>query len=452
MHFSIVADLFVWSVYLATAPFFGLMFIISVAALCRGNVRSKTGNSVTSGLPHTRQFLVVVPAHDEESGIVATVTSCMSVNYPDHLFQVLVVADNCTDATAGRACVAGARVLERHDSTRRGKGYAIQYLIDSLIEAGEFDRIDALVFVDADSTVDPDILRRFAQILDSGHEWIQCYDAVGNADQSWRTRLMAYAFSLINGVTLQGQSALGFSAGLRGNGMCISTPGLRRVPWNSQGLAEDMEYSWSVRIAGGRIAFAPDVAVHATMLSQGGDASTNQRRRWEYGRDTLRRSKLGPLLRSSHLGWIEKTAAVIELTMPSMITLGASYLVLVVTAILRLPDLAASKEYLLFYFMAFCLTVASLALALHALCPFLLGLLPWRFANSLFYLPYFAIWKTLVSLHGRPQNWLRTTREHTERGDSSEHRTALLHTVRIESNPCHVETIERPHYAPERAE
>ena len=119
-------------------------------------------------------------------------------------------------------------MLERNDSTRRGKGYAIQYLIDSLIQAGEFDRLDALVFVDADSTVDPDLLRRFAQILDSGQEWIQCYDAVGNADQSWRTRLMAYAFSLINGVTLQGQSALGLSAGLRGNGMCISTAGLRR--------------------------------------------------------------------------------------------------------------------------------------------------------------------------------------------------------------------------------
>ena len=452
MHFSIVADLFLWSVNLATAPFFGLMLITSFGALFRANVRSKTVNSDTSDLPPTRRFLVVIPAHDEESGIVATVTSCKSVNYPDHLFEVLVVADNCTDATAGRARDAGARVLERHDSTRRGKGYAIKYLIDSLLEAEEFDLLDALVFVDADSTVHPDLLRRFAQTLDSGQEWIQCYDAVGNADQSWRTRLMAYAFSLINGVTLQGQSALGISAGLRGNGMCISTAGLRRVPWNSQGLAEDMEYSWSVRVAGGRIAFAPDVAVHATMLTQGGEASTNQRRRWEYGRDKLRRTKLGPLLRSSHLGWIEKTAAVIELTMPSMITLGASYLVLVVCAALRLPDLAASKEYLLIYFIAFGLTIASLALGLHALCPFLLGLLPWRFANSLFFLPYFAIWKTLVSLHGRPQSWLRTTREHTERDDSSEHRVALLHTVRIENDPCHVETIERPHYAPERAE
>ena len=403
MHFWTVADLFIWLVCLGTAPFFGFMLITSLAALFHGNARSKTGDSVSKSAPPTSRFLVVVPAHDEEAGIVATVISCKSLNYPDHLFQVLVVADNCTDATAGRARDAGARVLERHDPTRRGKGYAIKFLIDSLLEAEEFDLLDALVFVDADSTVHPDLLRRFAQFVDSGHEWIQCYDAVGNADRSWRTRLMAYAFSLINGVTLQGQSALGLSAGLRGNGMCISTAGLRRVPWKSQGLAEDLEYSWSVRIAGGRIAFAPEVSVHATMLTQGGEASTNQRRRWEYGRDKLRRSMLGPLLRSSHLGWIEKTAAIIELTIPATTTLVAAYLLLIVSAILRLLDLTASKEYLLFYFLAFCLGMASLALGLQALSPFLLGLLPWRFANSLFYLPYFAIWKTLVSIARTPR-------------------------------------------------
>ena len=164
MHFWTVADILVWSVYLATVPFFGLMLITSFAALFHRNVCSKTGNSLTSSPTPTRRFLVVVPAHDEQAGIVATVISCKSLNYPEHLFRVLVVADNCTDATGIPARDAGARVLERHDSTRRGKGYAIQYLIESLIQAGEFDRLDALVFVDADSTVDPDLLRRFAQI------------------------------------------------------------------------------------------------------------------------------------------------------------------------------------------------------------------------------------------------------------------------------------------------
>ena len=99
---------------------------------------------------------------------------------------------------------------------------------------------------------------------------MQCYDCVGNADRSWRTRVMAYGFSLFNGITLAGRKAMGLSAGLRGNGMCISTSGLRRVPWHAHGLVEDLEYSWIVRVAGERVEFIEDTTVFATMLSRGG--------------------------------------------------------------------------------------------------------------------------------------------------------------------------------------
>src|SRR5262249_28911003 len=209
-----------------------------------------------------------------------------------------VSADSCTAGTADLALAAGARVIERADTARRGKGYAIEYLIEHLRSYGEFDTLDALVVVDADTTVHPELLHVFARELASGQDWVQSYDCVGNPHQSWRTRLITYAFSLINGVTLLGLNALGLSAGLRGNGMCLSIRGLRRVPWNSHGLTEDLEYSWSVRIAGGHIVFARDAVVYATMLGQGGSALTNQRRRWESGRRELRWKALVPLVRT----------------------------------------------------------------------------------------------------------------------------------------------------------
>ena len=70
---------------------------------------------------------------------------------------------------------------------------------------------------------------------------------------------MTYAFSLFNGVMPLGQNALGTSAAFKGNGMCFSTRGLRRRPWKSYGLVEDMEYSWTLRIAGEKIAFQPEL-------------------------------------------------------------------------------------------------------------------------------------------------------------------------------------------------
>ena len=280
-----------------------------------------------------------------------------------------------------------------------------------MYRTGEFDKLDALVIVDADSTIDPESIGHFSRILDAGDDWIQCYDTVANADETWRTRLMAYGFSVINGVTLSGQSALGMSAGLRGNGMCFSTEGLRRVPWSSLGLTEDLEYSWSIRIAGGKITFAPEVSVHATMLAQGGEAWINQRRRWEFGRADVRRKMLVPLLRSSHLGWLEKAAAVVELRMPTALKLVSIYAIMTIVGVLCLPDLAANENRYLLFFIVLFHTVASLSLIVQAASPFLMSLLPWRFALSLCYIPYLACLKMLASLQGRPQSWQRTTRE-----------------------------------------
>src|SRR5512142_1821859 len=50
-----------------------------------------------------RRFAFVVPAHNEELVIERTVASLRSVDYPPDLFQIFVVADNCSDQTAQRS-------------------------------------------------------------------------------------------------------------------------------------------------------------------------------------------------------------------------------------------------------------------------------------------------------------------------------------------------------------
>ena len=411
MEFGHFADLLLGILVIALFPYFGFLLVTTLAAIL-GRWRRRVAHENGDNLIQSKQrFLVVVPAHNEQTVIETTLRSLAALDYPVSLFQVLVIADNCTDRTADKARESGARVFERFSSDRRSKGYAIEDLIESLRSSGEFDSLDALVVVDADSTVDSKLLQYFAMRLDSGQEWIQCYDCVGNADQSWRTRLMAFAFSLINGVTLMGQDALGLSAGLRGNGMCLSTRGLRRVPWKTNGLTEDIEYSWLVRIAGGRLAFEREAVVYATMLSQGGSASVSQRQRWESGRHALKRKLLGPLLRSTHLGWIEKTASVIELTMPTTTSILGIYLILSLLAYFRLGEVLGRQDYVLFFVIGLYCSVATLAFAIQAASPFLLSLIPWRFMLSLIYLPYYAIWKLVVALKAGPTMWVPTVRE-----------------------------------------
>jgi glycosyltransferase involved in cell wall biosynthesis len=107
--------------------------------------------------PKTK-FDVIVPAHNEELGISATVTSLLGVDYPPHLRRIVVVADNCTDATAARAAEAGATVLERFDASQRGKGYALAYAFERTLADGV---ADGVVVVDADTTVTKNLLGAF---------------------------------------------------------------------------------------------------------------------------------------------------------------------------------------------------------------------------------------------------------------------------------------------------
>ena len=383
-------------------PFFLMMLVTSLAALCSRR------RSARPASPRTR-FLVVIPAHDEEDGIAETVRSCRSVEYPGQLFQVLVVADNCTDRTAAIARREGATVLERRDPLKKSKGYAIEYVIDRLRESGTLESFDAFVIVDADSTVSRGLLRGFAAEVEAGRDWAQCRYAVANPDVSWRTRLMAYAFSLFNGVTLQGQSVLGLGAGLRGNGMCISMRGLQRVPWKSFGLVEDLEYSWSVRVAGGKVAFLPDEVVNGQMVGHGGKAAVSQRQRWEAGRQEVRRRFFLPLLRSRFLNPVRKITSLLELIMPPMVPLLAYCLGLLIANATVL--LVASPGGAMAWALAGSSLLMVVAVTVHAVSPFLLFGLPWSYLLILPYLPFYALWKCMVLLQGRPKQWVRTPRE-----------------------------------------
>lgn len=396
-------------VNLALLPYFVFLFVTSIAALASRRAKPSSEDPRSS-------FLIIIPAHDEESGITTTVRSCLAADYPSSRFGVLVIADNCSDRTASLAAEAGARVVERFDPEKKSKGYAIEFLMESLARSGELDALDALVIIDADTTMDADLLRYFDQGLQEGRDWIQCYYTVANPDQSWRTRLMTYAFSLFNGVMLVGQNRLGASAGFKGNGMCFATRGLRRRPWRSYGLVEDMEYSWTLRIMGEKIAFAPDVAVRGAMLGSGGGAAANQRRRWEFGRGEIRKKYLGPLLRSDRIGWWEKALSACELTIPSMGELALGYVIVLALNAAAWFALRTSLPPVVGGFLLASCILMTASMVVYAISPFVVMRLPWRYAWSIALFPVYLIWKLLISLKGRPQQWVRTARESQREG------------------------------------
>ena len=95
------------------------------------------------------------------------IQSLRAQHYPEELLDIYVVADNCTDDTARVARQAGAAVYERHDQTRKGKGYALDYLFHRLAEEGREDYEGYFVF-DADNLVDPAFTAEMNRVFDTG--------------------------------------------------------------------------------------------------------------------------------------------------------------------------------------------------------------------------------------------------------------------------------------------
>ena len=208
-----------------------------------------------------------------------------------------------------------------------------------------------------------------------------------------------------------GKTRLGLGSQLKGNGMCFSVAGLRRVPWHSHGLVEDLEYAWNLRVEGEEVVFEPDVAVYGAMLARGGEATANQRRRWEFGRREVRNKYIMPILRSRKLNARGKILAICDLTLPSLTVLTALYLGVAILDVLYLAGLLSAPVALARPILIGWLGLTTLALLLYAISPFIALRLPLRYALSIGAFPAYMCWKVWISIGGRPDRWVRTPRE-----------------------------------------
>lgn len=377
--------------------------LLSIAALLprRG---MPPGSSRMAGNPADERLPSVgllIPAHDEADVIGQLLTSIAALEYPAGRFRAVVVADNCEDATAAIARADGALVYERTDPEARAKGYALQWLLHQLARDGH--TFDAYVVVDADSSLAPDFLRQMARELARGAQVIQGRYLVRNPNASWASGLRAVTFALFNHVRPLGRLRLGWSAGLKGNGMCFRREVLDRFGWGAASLTEDVEFHARLLQAGLRVAYAPEALVTAEMPT-GLRQARSQQARWEGGRLALVRSCALPLLRAGlRRGDLARLDAAAEIALPPL------------SVVALLVALCAAGALLLGWAPALWLAVGlAAALALHLAAGIILARLSARAYLSLLAAPIYILWKCwvyLVALIGRGGNaWVRTGR------------------------------------------
>ena len=227
----------------------------------------------------SKRIAAVIPARNEEKVVGLLVDSLKKQRYPSELLDIYVVANNCTDDTAGSAKNAGANVLTC-DPAVQSKGDVLRCAFNQLLN-GDVS-YDAFVVLDADNLVNGGFMQAVNNALCAGYQVGQAYRDSKNPDDGWVAGCTSMFFWYMNGLFNRTRATLGMSASLNGTGIMIGEKFLRRYGYHVQTLTEDLELTAQCALDGERIAWLEDAVTYDEQPITFRD-SLSQRRRWAAG-------------------------------------------------------------------------------------------------------------------------------------------------------------------------
>lgn len=246
-----------------------------------------------AAFPPQKSFAILVAAHNEEQVIGALLENLKQLRYPKELFDIFVICDNCTDKTADIVKQAGVYAFERHNPKQRGKGYAIEWMLNELWKLPR--HYDAVVMFDADNLVDVDFLYHMNNDLCSGAKVIQGYLDTKNPHDSWITAAYAVTYWYCNRLWQLPRQNLQLANFLGGTGMCFDAALLKEMGWGATSLVEDLEFTMRCVQRG----IYPKLNYDAKVYDEKPltfKASARQRLRWMQGHFDVARRYFFPLL------------------------------------------------------------------------------------------------------------------------------------------------------------
>ena len=226
------------------------------------------------------KFMAIIPAHNEESVVGNLIESLKKQDYPKELFDIYVIADNCTDRTAEVAKNFGAIVYERFDEEHKTKGYAMQWFLKQKIE--ENADYDAFCVFDADNIADCNFIKNMNKKLCQGETVVQGYRDIKNPTDTWITAGYAIFYWTMNRFYHLARYNLGLSPLINGTGFMVRFDVIKPDGWNTKTLTEDIEFSLKNIINGNKLGWAVDAKVYDEQ-PLGFKQSWSQRSRWTVG-------------------------------------------------------------------------------------------------------------------------------------------------------------------------
>lgn len=224
------------------------------------------------------KFAIIIPTRNEQDVIGALIKSLQKQKYPEDLYEIIVVPNNCTDDTAGAAKKAGATVMECTVPVKV-KADALRFAFKNLKERKD---IDAYVIFDADNLVHPDFLARMNDALCEGIQVGQCFRDSKNMSDNWLTGSYTLFYFIQNFFFNRARMNFSGSAAINGTGFVVRKDVIDEYGFNTVTLTEDSEFTGLCALRGIQVAFVED-AITYDEHPQNFWQSWKQRKRWTSG-------------------------------------------------------------------------------------------------------------------------------------------------------------------------
>lgn len=232
---------------------------------------------------------VLIPAHDEEASLPQTLASLVDQPRPPE--RIVVIADNCTDATVDVARRAGVEVVETVGNTQKKAG-ALNQVLRGLLP-GQGDN-DVVMVVDADTRLDRGFLEAAVARFTSDRALMAVgglfygEEGAGVLGQFQRNEYSRYSrdigrrrgrvFVLTGTASMFRPAALRTVAEQRGT----SLPGTPGDVYDTAALTEDNELTIALKSLGA-LMISPAACTVVTEVMPTWRALWRQRLRWQRG-------------------------------------------------------------------------------------------------------------------------------------------------------------------------
>lgn len=266
--------------YIALTVLYFYQFIYIVIALI-GDKKKKLDTYEAKKL---HKFAFIIAARNEQAVIGNLINSIKQQNYPAELIDVIVVADNCTDDTAQIAREHDAICYERFNNMLVGKGYALDYCFNKIVEQfGDYTAYDGYFIFDADNVIDKNYVKEMNKVFDRGYNVITSYRNSKNYDTNWITSGYSLWFIREAKYLNNPRMMLKTSCAVSGTGFLVNSSIIKKSNgWKFNLLTEDIQFSVVNILEGEKIGYCESAMFYdeqPTTFKQ----SWNQRMRWSKG-------------------------------------------------------------------------------------------------------------------------------------------------------------------------